>query len=69
MSYHNSMHFYDRQTVTICHPRPFGCGLLIRLQQNNSEEDNNGANKTDLNVCELHTTEDASQFAEQQNST
>jgi len=26
-----------------------------------SEEDNNGANKTDLNVCELHTTtEDAS---------
>jgi hypothetical protein len=23
--------------------------------QNNSEEENNGANKTDLNVCELHS--------------
>ena len=59
-------HAFRQQTVPIYQPRASGCGLLIRLQQNNSEEDNNGANTTDMNVCELHTTSGAtspSQFA------
>jgi hypothetical protein len=53
--FHHSMHFYDKQCHYVIQEH-----LVVVCQcdqgRNNIEEDNNGTNKTDLNVCELHTT-------------